>query len=44
MCIMCELRKVVDSISKLFKVQIVNRKEALCFMPITKKEVRRVSR
>lgn len=41
---MCELKKKTDFISKLFKVQILKRREALCFVPITKKEVRRVSR
>jgi hypothetical protein len=44
MCMRCEFKKLTDLISKLFRVQIVKRREALCYVPIAKKEVRRVSR
>ncbi len=43
MCMICEFRKLTNFISKFFNVQILKRREALCFVPIAKKEVRRVS-
>jgi len=38
------LRNLADFLLELSKVRILKRREILCFVPITKKEVRRVSR
>lgn len=41
MCLMCEFRKLVDSVLKLFKVQVPKRKRALCYVPISRREARK---